>query len=546
MIVAQLLQNVTPNRQMASNSTSPFRIELGHVDDSHGASPTLAASANVVSRLGVPANAGIAGPQPTNLPPFAALTARQGRPLRVAILSDFTRIPYANGAVFQTRFLYQELRRCGHEVTVIGPHDPDATPEELAPGTVVLPSVPLKTYPGLHLPMPLASWIFDPDRWNFDIVFAQATSLVLEFAIWLRKMKGIPVLVVNTTHLVAAYDVLLPEKLSRIDLVHSGLMTLRRPYEKLFATIYNQSDGLVVLSEGLRSYWRERGVTAPIHVIPRTVPPDVFERPIGPDPYTHLIEREGLPQRGPRLLCAGRHTREKSQDRIIRIFAKHVLPREPDATLTMVGDGPWSKDLKRIAREQGAEHRVFFTGEVPWPTMPDFYRYADIFVHASLSETYGNVMGEALWCGTPTVAFADGMGVSSQIQDGIDGVLFAPGKGERAEADGDAAFGRAVVELIRDPRARARLGKAAARAARERSAPHAVHRRIAEAFLHAQDHAVACGLRPVERRPKMLQWLTTLRHARPWSTINGIVYLSGHLRPAVTMRRERLHPSFGT
>jgi hypothetical protein len=73
-----------------------------------------------------------------------------------------------------------------------------------------------------------------------------------------------------------------------------------------------------------------------------------------------------------------------------------------------------------------------------------------------------------------------------------------------------------------------------------------VHRRIADAFLHAQDHAVACGLRPVERRPKMLQWLTTLRHARPWTTINGIVYLSGHLRPAVTLRRQRLHPSFGS
>jgi glycosyltransferase involved in cell wall biosynthesis len=300
---------------------------------------------------------------------------------------------------------------------------------------VELPSVPLKTYPGLHLPMPLASWIFDPNRWNFDVVFAQTTSLLLEFGVWLRKMKGIPLLCVNTTHLVAAYDVLLPESLSRNEMLQAGvLMTLTRPYERLFSRIYNQSDGLVVLSEGLRAYWRERGVTAPIHVIPRTVQPDVFDQPLGPDPYTHLIEREGLPQRGPRLLCAGRHTREKSQDRVIRIFAKHVLPQEPDATLTLVGDGPDTELYRRVARSVGAEHRVFFTGEVPWMTMPDFYRYADVFVHASLSETYGNVMGESLWCGTPTVAFADGMGVSSQIQDGVNGVLFAAGKGEEADA----------------------------------------------------------------------------------------------------------------
>jgi glycosyltransferase involved in cell wall biosynthesis len=519
-------------------------------------------SANEVSRLPTPAaraNAGLGALPPQDLSPFAALAARQGRPLRVAILSDFTRIPYANGAVFQTRFLYQELRRCGHEVTVIGPHDPDATPEELAPGTIALPSVPLKTYPGVYLPMPLAPWIFDPDRWDFDICFAQTTTLLLEFGVWLRKMKGIPLLCVNTTHLVAAYDVLLPENLSKNDMLQASVhLTLTRPFERLFSSIYNQSDGLVVLSEGLRSYWRERGVTAPIHVIPRAVQPDVFDRPLGDDPYTHLLgsapggesgvgsngaARASTSLQGPRLLCAGRHTREKSQDRVIRIFARHVLPQVPDATLTLVGDGPDTPFYRRVARELGAEHRVFFTSEVPWTKMPDFYRFADVFMHASVSETYGNVLGEALWCGTPVVAFADGMGVSAQVQDGVNGVLFAPGKGDDdAERAADAAFGRAVVELLRNPQARARIGKAAARRARERCSPLAVQQRIADAFQHAQDHAVASGMRPMAGRPKVMQWLTTFRHARPWTAFNGLIYLGGHLRPAKAVKRERLHP----
>jgi 1,2-diacylglycerol 3-alpha-glucosyltransferase len=477
------------------------------------------------------------------VPPFAALGARLGRPLRVAILSDFTRIPYANGAVFQTRFLYQELRRCGHEVTVIGPHDPEASPEDLAPGTIALPSLPLKTYPGLHLPLPLASWVFDPDRWNFDICFAQCTSLMLEFGIWLRKMKGIPLLCVNTTHLTAAYDVLLPEKLSKIEAVHAGLMMLKRPFEKMFSGIYNQSDGLVVLSDGLREYWRERGVTAPIHVIPRAVISEIFDKPIGRDPYAHLVSR-GL--HGPRALCAGRHTREKAQDRVIRIFAKHVLDKEPEATLTMVGHGPDTEYYKRVAQELGVGDRVFFTGEVPWETMPDFYAYGDVFMHASYSETYGNVMGEALWCGTPTVAYADGMGVSSQIQDGVNGVLLNPGKGEEAEAYADWAFGRAVVELMRDPGARARLGKMAAKLAREQKSERAVQQKIADAFTHAAEHAAACGLRPVANRPKMLQWLTTFRHFRPWATVNGGIYLAGHLRPAKAVARQKMHPQIAT
>ncbi|RYZ61821.1 MAG: glycosyltransferase family 4 protein, partial [Proteobacteria bacterium] len=197
-------------------------------------------------------------PPRASVSPFEQLAARYGRPLKVAILSDFTRIPYANGAAFQTRFLYQELQRCGHAVTIIGPHDPEAQPHELAPGTVALPSVPMRMYPGVHLPLPLSREVFDRDRWDFDLVFGQTTTLLLEFGVWLRKVRGIPFLCVNTTHLASAYEVLLPESISHLQAVHAGLdWALRRPYQNLFKRIYNESDGLVVLSEGLRSYWRQ-------------------------------------------------------------------------------------------------------------------------------------------------------------------------------------------------------------------------------------------------------------------------------------------------
>jgi glycosyltransferase involved in cell wall biosynthesis len=480
--------------------------------------------------------------------PFAALSARHGRPLKVAILSDFTRIPYANGAAFQTRFLYQELRRCGHEVTVIGPEDPEAHPDELAPGTIALPSIPLKTYPGVHIPMPLEAWVYDASRWDFDLVFAQTTSLLLEFGVWLRKMRGIPLLCVNTTHLAAAYDVLLPERLAKLGWVNAGVeLALKRPYEKLFSSIYNNSDGLVVLSEGLRSYWRERGVTAPIHVIPRAVQPEIFDKPLGADPFTHLEGASDSVWRGARLLCAGRHTREKAQDRIIRIFARHVAPVDQEATLTLLGDGPDSELYKRVAKEEGVAHRVFFPGEVPFTRMPDYYAYADVFVHGSLSETYGNVLGEALWCGTPTVAFADGMGVSAQIKDRVNGVLLSPGNGSETEADADAAFGRAVLDLLADPQERARVGKGASKLCRERNSPMAVQTRIADAFQHAQEHAAASGVRPAMEGPRVLRWMTTLKHFKTWSTVNGGVYLAGCLRPAPGKKRKsQLHPQIGT
>lgn len=550
--------------QMASNPATPFGIELRHIQDLHDAASAKRAE-NDAEALRSPGSEGKApqvraraarsgfsaehvasghGLDLRKVAPFAALAARQGRPLRVAILSDFTRIPYANGAAFQTRFLYQELTRCGHEVTVIGPHDPDATPDELAPGTIELPSLPLKTYPGVYIPMPLETWVYKIDRFDFDIVFAQTTTLLLEFGIWLRKMRGIPLLCVNTTHLAAAYEVLLPEKLAKLPMLQVGVEILKKPYEKIFARVYNESDGLVVLSEGLRNYWRERGVTAPIHVVPRAVQPEIFDKPLGDDPYQEFLGQTPYFD-GARLLCAGRHTREKAQDRVIRIFARQVASKDPHATLTMLGDGPDCEFYKRVAREEGVASRVFFPGEVPFTRMVDYYGYADIFVHASLSETYGNVMGEALWCGTPTVAYADGMGVSSQIRDGVNGVLLAPGSGTQSEAQADEAFGRAVLRLLADPAGRARLGTMASKLARERCSPLAVQERIADTFRAAQDHAGACGLRPNVRRPLPMQWLTTFQHFRSWAAINAGVYLAGHIRPAPEKKRERMHPQIG-
>ncbi len=474
------------------------------------------------------------------------LSSRKKGPLRIAILSDFVRVPYANGAVFQTRSLYRSLRQCGHEVTIVGPRDPDADPSELAPGTIELPSVPLKMYPGVHLPMPLESWVFDADRWDFDLCFAQTTSMLLELGLWLKEMKGIPLLCVNTTHLAAAYDVLLPEALSKMPVVHETVeLTLKRPFENVFADIYNGSDGLVVLSEGLRSYWRERGVHVPIHVVPRAVSADVFDRPLGDDPYPYLFQEHAIGASGIRLLCAGRHTREKSQDRVIRIFAQHVLPSEPDAVLVLAGQGPDTEYYRRVAGELGVQDRVVFAGEIPFGAMPDYYRYADIFVHASLSETYGNVLGEALYCGMPTVAMADGMGASSQIADGVNGILVEPRSPSGEVAD--ATFGAAVIGLARDPLLRKQLGQKAVRCARERHSPEVIEERLADAFRCAQRHAEREDRMPRVLGSKTMQWYTTFRRFQPWTAIMGSVYLFGHLRrPNASPPRASDHPQMTT
>ncbi len=534
-VVAELARKLILGVQMASHSSPALRVEFGEVHELHPSTPTPRAPVDrkqdALARRGIDAQGKLLEAI-AEIPAFAELAARAGRPLKIAILSDFTRIPYANGAVFQTRFLYRALRRCGHQVTLIGPRDPDAVPGDVPEGTIELPSLPLAAYPGVHLPRPSESWVYDAERFDFDLIFAQTTTPLVQFGLWLKAMRGTPVICVNTTHLTMAYEVLLPDALAAVPAVHKAVLAaLSKPFEISYSSWYNASDGLVVLSEGLRTYWRERGVTVPIHVVPRTVTPENFDRPMGDDPYARLLAQRGL-EDGPRLLCAGRHTREKSQDRVIRIFAKHVVPVEPNAVLAMVGIGPDTARYEAIAAELGVGDRVLFTGERPFTEMLDFYAYSDVFVHASLSETYGNVLGEALWCGCPTVAFADGMGASSQVTHDENGLLVEPGAGPDGMLAGDVRFGRGIIALIQDGILRARLGRAASKRARARHTPAAIERRMAEVFQAALD-ASANRLHDGGAKPTALgRVLKTAGNFLPWTASMMAMYVAGFLRPS--------------
>ena len=85
---------------------------------------------------------------------------------------------------------------------------------------------------------------------------------------------------------------------------------------------------------------------------------------------------------------------------------------------------------------------------------------ADVFVSASLMETYGLTLVEAMACGTPVVAFRVG-GIPEAAPDGQVGVLCEPSDGTE--------FRAAIEKLRRDPQLRDQLGTAAGNLARTRN-----------------------------------------------------------------------------
>ena len=113
---------------------------------------------------------------------------------------------------------------------------------------------------------------------------------------------------------------------------------------------------------------------------------------------------------------------QKNHALLLRAFA---LLERPDARLMLLGNGELEPDLRRLAAELGIADRVIFAGFHPDPT--PFYRTADLFVLSSDYEGFGNVIVEALACGTPVVSTDCPSGPAEILADGEFGALVPVG-----------------------------------------------------------------------------------------------------------------------
>ena len=438
---------------------------------------------------------------------------------RLAILNDYVRIPYANGSSYASQFLYREMSARGVDVTVVGPDDPNARPSELPPHHISLPSIPLRNHPGFYLAMPSRSSLESLKDANFDMMLVQSASGLLYAGSFLRQQHGTPLVCVNTVHMPSVYNVVLPDALNHVRPVNRLFEDRVIPMVESQSTdVYNTGDALVCLSPGLKQYWRDRGVEVPIHVIPRAIETRIFNATDQDDPFP----AEAGP--GGRLVVVCRHAREKEVDRLLRIFAQYVYPKVQGATLTLVGDGPESDALKALARELGVDDRTYFVGEQSLQQMPAWYRHADLFVYTSLSETYGQVISEALWCGLPVVAMDDGMGVAGQVTDGEDGFLV----NSRA-ADGGEAFGHHVELVLAKEALRRQMSSKAIRNAKDRSDPESCVQRYLEVFEVAKDHA--------SRTPSRSS-LKAYGSLASWTGLHATVAAMGLMRKPVELNRN--------
>lgn len=186
---------------------------------------------------------------------------------------------------------------------------------------------------------------------------------------------------------------------------------------------------------------------------------------------------------------------------------RRVRREDPDAVLTLVGDGDRRAALARTAQRDRL--RVNLPGRLDETALVAAYRRAAVVVLPSITdaESFGMVLAEANACGRPVIG-ADIGGIPDFVRHGENGLLAPPGD--------PGAIAARILQLLHDPTAARRLGDAG----RERVLREHDWRRLAARTEAVLEHAVAGSPEAVSGGPSARE-PSRPRHVRQPAVTGG-------------------------
>lgn len=371
--------------------------------------------------------------------------------LRVALVTE-TYPPEVNGVALTLARLVGGLRERGHQVQLVRPRQ--GRQDEGNQDEILVPGLPIPGYPGLRFGLPAhrnlhARWASERP----DIVHVATEGPLGAAAVGAARALGLP--------------------------VSSGFHTNFRAYSRYYRLGWLR--GLV--GGHLRRFHNRTDLTlAPTARLAEDLRADgyqrveVLARGVDTAYFTPSRRSDALRKHwgaGPEDLIVayiGRLAPEKNLKLVMQVFSA-IAGKHRDARLLFVGDGPSLTSLRR----RHPEH--IYAGMRRGEDLAAHYASADLFLFPSLTETFGNVVPEALASGLGVIAF-NCAAAADLIQSGENGITVAPGD--------DKAFVAEALALAANRHTLARIRSRAAS-----SVAHMEWQHIHERFAHALAELVA-------------------------------------------------------
>lgn len=356
--------------------------------------------------------------------------------LRVAVVTE-TYPPEVNGVAMTAQRMVQGLISRYHQVQLIRPqqyHD-ERGMCSAAFDEVLVPGMPVPRYPDLRMGLP-----------------ARAKLL----ALWKQRR---PHLVQVVTEGPLGWSAISAAKALRLPVIsdfHTNFHTYSKYYDAALMSraigmylrwFHNRGHCTLVPTEAMRHELANMGFRN-LQVLSRGVDTQLFH----PSRWNKLLRQSwGVGEHRLTALYVGRIAAEKNLQLLIDAF-RHMQAARPSMKLVMVGDGP------ERAKLQAMHPDIIFAGMRMGEDLAEHYASADMFLFSSTTETFGNVVLEAMASGLPVVAY-DCAAAREHIRHGENGL--------RAAFDDAHAFVSQAQKLVADFDDARRMGRNARRTAEQ-------------------------------------------------------------------------------
>ncbi|WP_457447436.1 glycosyltransferase family 4 protein [Roseateles sp. P5_E4] len=352
---------------------------------------------------------------------------------RLAVVTE-TYPPEVNGVAMSMARVVDGLNRRNHDVQLIRPRQParmgmqpTGKPEI---DEVLTKGLPVPLYPNLRMGVPSKRSLVK--LWSLrrpDVVHIATEGPLGWSALRAAQHLSLPVTSDYRTNF-HAYG------------KHYRLGLLSKPIMGYLRKFHNRCDATMVPTEAMRVLLAERGFER-LSVVGRGVDTQRF------DPARrNAAMRASWGAASDDLVIGyvGRLAPEKNLGVVLAAF-EAVKRLQPRARLVFVGDGPMRAEL--AARVPDA----VFAGQRGGDDLAAHYAGLDLFLFASLTETFGNVTTEAMASGCAVIAF-ESAAAGELIRSGVNGWLAGPGKEDAFVAAAgvaamDANARRVVAEAAR-------------------------------------------------------------------------------------------------
>lgn len=322
------------------------------------------------------------------------------RSLRVAVVSE-TWPPEVNGVAATISQVVDGLRRRGHEVQLVRPRqgvlDTAADDERFA--EVLLRGLPIPRYPQLKMGLPsrralLRLW----QTQRPDVVHIVTEGPLGWSALQAALHLKLPVVSDFRTNFHAYSQ-------------HYGIAWLRHPIMVYLRKFHNRTACTMVPTERLRAELQAGGFRG-LRVVARGVDTRLFDPARRSD---ELRRSWGAGSHTQVALCVGRLAPEKNLGVLLAAFDA-MRQVNSSARLVLVGDGPERAALQRRCPD------AVFAGVRRGADLAAHYASADLFLFPSQTETFGNVVPEAMASGLAVLGY-DYAAAGHLLRPGIDGLL---------------------------------------------------------------------------------------------------------------------------